>query len=87
MVIVDSSVWIEYFRGTKHPETEWLDRELHRQPLGITDLILCEVLQGTSDSAVQKVQSELLRLNIFQNCSLPLAVAAAHNYRVLRRRG
>lgn len=46
MVIVDTTVWIDYLRGTKNPETRWLDRELQRQRLGLTDLILCEVLRG-----------------------------------------
>ena len=87
MVIVDSSVWIEYLRGALHPETVWLDRELQRQPLGLTDLILYEVLQGTRDSAFAQVQSDLLKFHVFRNCSLPLAIAAANNYRTLRSKG
>jgi predicted nucleic acid-binding protein len=87
MVIVDTSVWIEYLRGTDHPETEWLDRELDRRPLGLTDLILCEVLQGTRDPGFSRVRSELLKLHIFPNCSIELAIAAAENYRKLRRAG
>jgi predicted nucleic acid-binding protein len=87
MVIVDTSVWIDYLRGGSTPETLWLDRELQRQPLGLTDLILCEVLQGTRDSAFARVRSDLLKFHIFSSCTVPLAIAAAQNYRSLRKRG
>jgi hypothetical protein len=87
MVIVDSSIWIEYLRGKTHPETVWLDRELQRQPLGLTDLILCEVLQGTRDAAFAKAKAALLKFHIFENCNVNLAIAAARNYNQLRRSG
>lgn len=87
MVIVDTSVWIEYLRGNNHAETAWLDRELQTQALGLTDLILCEVLQGTRDSAFARVQADLLRFHLFRNGSTQLAIAAAQNYRTLRRNG
>jgi predicted nucleic acid-binding protein len=87
MVIVDTSVWIDYLRGGETAEALWLDRELQLQPLGLTDLILCEVLQGTRDSAFSRVRSDLLKFHIFPSCSVPLAITAAQNYRVLRRRG
>ena len=47
MVIVDTSVWIDYLRGLPNAETDYLDREAGRQRFGLTDLILCETLQGT----------------------------------------
>ncbi len=87
MVIVDSSVWIDYLRGNHNLETDWLDRELPKQRLGLTDLILCEVLQGVPDASFSRVQSELLRFHVLENCHLPLAMKAAQNYRSLRRRG
>ena len=46
MVIVDTTVWIDYLGGELTPQTGWLDRELQNQRLGLTDVILCEVLQG-----------------------------------------
>ena len=46
MVIVDTTVWIDYLGGITNGQTSWLDREMGRQRLGLTDLILCEVLQG-----------------------------------------
>ena len=87
MVIVDSTVWIDYLRGSDNPETRWLDRELQQQPLGLTDLILCEVLQGTSDSAFAQVRADLLKFQVFPTGGNDLAIAAAQNYRTLRRSG
>ena len=49
MVIVDTTVWVDYFRGLQNPQTDWLHEEADRQRLGLTDLILCEVLQGVRD--------------------------------------
>ena len=61
MVIVDTTVWIDYLRGTGNPETNWLDQELTRQRLGLTDVILCEVLQGVRDAGLfAQVRDELL---------------------------
>lgn len=88
MVIVDTTVWVDYLRGTSTPEAEWLDREFTRQRLGLTDLILCEVLQGIpSDTQAAKVQRELQQFEIFQTGGTELATAAARNYRHLRARG
>jgi predicted nucleic acid-binding protein len=88
MVIVDTTVWIDYLRGTVNPETTWLDVHLQKQQLGLTDLILCEVLQGVRDHAsFIQVRDHLLRLNVFSTGGPELAIAAASNYRTLRKRG
>jgi len=88
VVIVDTTVWIDYLRGTENPETHWLDRELQRQRLGLTDLILCEVLQGIRDkNAFARAQHQLLNFEVFRTGGHALAIAAAHNYRGLRERG
>jgi predicted nucleic acid-binding protein len=88
MVIIDTTVWIDYLRGTENPETRWLDRELQRQRLGLTDLILFEVLQGIRDqNSFARVRAELLKFQVFETGSSVLAVAAAQNYRDLRQRG
>ena len=88
MVIIDTTVWIDYFRAISNPETEWLDDELGRRRLGLTDVILCEVLQGVGDerSAVD-VERQLLKLQVFQSGGVELASDAARNYRLLRSRG
>jgi predicted nucleic acid-binding protein len=88
MVIIDTTVWIDYLRGAQNPETQWLDRELQRRRLGLNDLILCEVLQGIPDrAAFARVRDDLLKFHVFQTGGTDLAIAAAHNYRDLRQRG
>jgi predicted nucleic acid-binding protein len=88
MVIVDTTVWIDYFQGVTNLETDWLNDVLDRQRLGLTDLILCEVLQGVHDeSAVTNVERHLLMLHVFETGGVDLARKAARNYRVLRSRG
>ncbi|MES9990970.1 MAG: hypothetical protein ABW098_03395 [Candidatus Thiodiazotropha sp.] len=46
MIVVDSSVWIDFFCGADTSEAEKLDRTLGMKPVAIGDLILIEVLQG-----------------------------------------
>ena len=88
MVIVDTTVWVDYFQGAQNPETDWLNTELDRQRLGLTDIILCEVLQGVRDDLVAKeVEGKLLKLEVFETGSVALAREAARNYRALRSRG
>ena len=88
MVIVDTTVWVDYFRGTRNAETNWLDAELDRQRLAVTDLILCEVLQGVRDEAAARaVERRLRELELFETGSVDLAREAARNDRTLRGRG
>jgi predicted nucleic acid-binding protein len=88
MVIVDTTVWIDYLGGIVSGETAWLDLALSRERLGLTDLILSEVLQGIRDDPTfQRVRDDLMKFRIFAGGGTDLAIAAAHNYRTLRRRG
>jgi predicted nucleic acid-binding protein len=88
VVIVDTTVWVDYFHGVDNPETEWLDAELDRQRFGLTDIILCEVLQGVRDDvAAKEVERSLRTLEVFETGGVALAREAARNYRVLRSRG
>ncbi|HEY1743303.1 MAG TPA: PIN domain nuclease [Granulicella sp.] len=88
MVIVDTTVWIDYLAGKTNAQTAWLEIHADRQRLGLTDLILCEILQGIRTEAdVKKVRHELSRFAIFSTVGEDLAVASAQNYRTLRRRG
>ena len=85
---MDTTVWIDYFQGVENPETEWLNTELDRQRLGLTDIILCEVLQGVRDDVVAKeVERRLLNLEVFDTGGVAVAREAARNYRALRSRG
>lgn len=88
MVIVDTTVWVDYLNGVHNPETDWLNIELDRQRLGLTDIILCEVLQGVPDDLTAKqVERELAKFEVFKTGGVALAREAAHNYRMLRSRG
>ena len=88
MIIVDTTVWVDYLRGTRTPHVDWLDNQLTSERLGLTDLILCEVLQGiTTDIQFDVVQEQLLELEVFETGSVGLAVEAALNYRRLRAAG
>ena len=85
---MDTTVWIDYFQGVENPETEWLNTEIDRQRLGLTDIILCEVLQGVRDDVVAKeVERRLLNLEVFDTGGVAVAREAARNYRALRSRG
>lgn len=87
-MIVDSTVWIDYLGGKSNPHTDWLDRELSRRRIGLTSLILCEVLQCIrDDAAFTKVQREMAKFAIFDEGSAELAIASARNYRKLRAAG
>jgi predicted nucleic acid-binding protein len=88
VVIVDTTIWVDYLRGLQNPETEWLNAALERQRLGLPDLILCEVLQGVRDDrSFSRVLRQLRKLEVFETGSVELAVAAARNFRKLRAQG
>jgi predicted nucleic acid-binding protein len=88
MVIVDTTVWIDYLRGTENPEANWLVWQLRQQSMGLTDLILCEVLQGIRDPrTLGQVRDDLLQFHVFQAGGTELAILAAQNYQILRARG
>jgi predicted nucleic acid-binding protein len=88
MVIVDTTVWIDYLNGVQTPQTDWLDTEVEKQRLGLTDLILCEILQGVkTDEQATETQRELTKFEVMPMSGIDLAVAAAQNYRKLRAEG
>jgi predicted nucleic acid-binding protein len=78
MVVVDSSVWIDYFRGVNNPHALWLDSQSEYRRLGLTDLTLCEVLQGIRDEReFVTVRAELLEFEVFATGGMGLALQAA----------
>ena len=88
MVIIDSTVWIDYLNGTPTPQARWLDREVELRRMGLTDIILCEVLQGIrSPRRFAEVEAALLTFEVFNTGGVDLAIATARNYRTLRARG
>ena len=88
MILVDSSVWVDYFNGTISRETDLLYAVLGTEPVAIGDLILTEVLQGfRSDSDYSQAKSLLTGLSVFEMLGQDMSIRAADNYRTLRRRG
>ena len=88
MILVDSSVWIDYFRGVSTPQSDRLDLLLGVEPLAIGDLILTEVLQGFTRQRDFDQALELLGgLTLVEIGGQDIAVQAARNFRVLRALG
>ena len=88
MILVDSSVWIDYFNGQVTPETNKLDILLGVKPLGIGDLILTEVLRGfRSDLDYQTAKKLMMTLSIFEMLGTDMAIQSADNFSILRKRG
>ncbi len=88
MILVDSSVWINYFNGSVTASTEKLDGLLGHEPLAIGDLILTEVLQGFAhERDFQATRKLLTSLTIIDVGGFEIAIQAARNFRALRKRG
>lgn len=88
MIIVDSSVWIDYFNGTITQQTNKLDSLLGYEPIAIGDIILTEVLQGfTSDKDFKQAKALFADIEIFNMLGEENAIKAAENFRYLRKKG
>lgn len=88
MILVDSSVWIDYFRGIATPQTDRLDALLGVQPLATGDVVLAEVLQGfTGEREFNKALQLLTSLQVIEVGGQDVAIPAARNFRLLRSHG
>lgn len=88
MIIVDTTVWVDYFNGRKTPQTDYLDDLLLRQPILVGDLILGELLQGfQKDADFEAARRALSLLVQVEMMNTDLAVQSARNYRALRKMG
>lgn len=88
MILVDSSVWVDYFNGHAGRQTDFLDSLLGTEPVAVGDLILTEVLQGfRSDANYETAKGLLASLTAYELLGVRLAVKTADNYRALRKRG
>ena len=88
MILVDSSVWIDYFNGNPTWQTDLLDNYLSHEPIIMGDLILAEILQGfKSDKELEIAKSLLSALPFRQMGGYNVALQSANNYRTLRKAG
>jgi predicted nucleic acid-binding protein len=88
LIVVDSSVWIDFFNGVSTPEVERLDALLGASPIAIGDLILVEVLQGFRNERDASTARQLFRaMPLLTMVGAQNAYKAAENYRTLRSRG
>jgi predicted nucleic acid-binding protein len=87
VIVVDTTVWADWFNGVETPEVDRLGQALDRQEAGLTPLILTEVLQGfRADSDFERARTLLVRLPALA-LDIGGHVAAARLFRSLRRRG
>jgi len=88
MILVDSSVWIDYFNGKRSWQTHMLDHMLSKVPIIMGDLILTEILQGfKSDKDYEAAKAYLDELPFRQMGGYNVAIQSAQNYRQLRKAG
>ena len=88
MIVVDSSVWIDFLNGRNAPHVRRLRAVLGTDEVIVGDLMLCEVLQGLgSERSAREVEALLLRFEIVPMAGEEIAVIAARNFRSLRKRG
>jgi predicted nucleic acid-binding protein len=82
LILVDSSVWIDYFKGTVNGQTEKLHSLLGQEPLAVGDLILTEVLQGfDNERNFRDARKMLTSLMVVELGSQKIAIQAAKNFR------
>jgi predicted nucleic acid-binding protein len=88
MILIDSSVWIDYFRGTSTRESDKLDSLLGTEPVSIGDLMLTEVLQGfNTEREFNQAKALLTSLEVVPLVGQDIAIKAARNFRTLRAAG
>jgi predicted nucleic acid-binding protein len=88
LIVVDSSVWVDYFNGQPSPAADYLDTLLGVEPVAVGDLILAEVLQGFPTDREYRIARRLLSaLPVYDLLGATRAIRAADNYRLLRRKG
>lgn len=88
MIVADTSAWIDYFRGVVAPHTDLLDLELSRNRIVTGDLIIAELLQGFREERdYQEAKRIMDSLEYHDFVGKEIALAAAQNYRTLRRNG
>jgi predicted nucleic acid-binding protein len=87
-IVIDTTVWIDYFANRATQQVEWLEREMPSRRLGLVDISLCEILQGIRDDRLfASIRNDLLGYEVINSGGVNLAILSAQNYRLLRSRG
>ncbi|MBN1600309.1 MAG: PIN domain nuclease [Chitinispirillaceae bacterium] len=88
MVLVDTSVWIDYFRGVDSPQANRLDLLLDEERVVTGDLIIAELMQGFRTKAQITIAHKIISsLEYYNLVGKEIALKAAENYRFLRKQG
>ena len=88
MILVDSSVWVDFFNEVDGPKTEWLISNIDDPAIALCDLVLCEVLRGFERPAeFTAARKALLEFPVLVTGGTEMAIAAAEQYQALRQRG
>lgn len=88
MILVDTSVWIDYFNDTSTPQVERLESALGVEAVAIGDLIALEILQGfKSDKDYRSAREMLNALKVYDLLGEQSVYRCAENYRALRKKG
>jgi predicted nucleic acid-binding protein len=88
LIVADTSVWIDYVRGIAAPHTDLLDYELQHNRIVTGDLIIAEFLQGFRDDRDYEVAKGIMDALEYRDfVGKEIAIQAAHNFRILRKKG
>ena len=88
MLVVDSTVWVDYFNGIQNPQADYLHQMMDKRPILIGDLILAEVLQGfRQDVDFEKARRALGKFTQVEMVNTGLALQSARYFRLLRGKG
>ena len=89
MILVDTSVWIEFFNASAARPHLVLHNLLEaEEDVGLADIILTEILQGIkSEKSFRATKRYLLEFPIYSLKGISSYVEAAQIYRLCRRRG
>jgi hypothetical protein len=88
LILVDSSVWVDYFNGQAGRAADYLDTLLGTEPVAVGDLILTEILQGFRNDREYRIARRLLAaLPVYELLGAARAIKVADNYRLLRKKG
>jgi predicted nucleic acid-binding protein len=86
-ILVDTSVWIDFFRGNRTPQVKRLKECLGREEIVLGDLILAELLQGVRDDEAERIEQAFAAFRVVPLAGESIARRSAAVYRALRGRG